>query len=100
MAKSLLSIALMIFATSHSFAATSVPIDTTTDAAIHLLPLNISLEGELVIVPLPASTLLDNALAIRSTHIVDDEQPAVIRINTHNLMQHDARLVDFISSVA
>ena len=95
MTKSLLTIAIVFVATANSFAAATVSVD---DLTVTLTPAPAASDTELSLTPLPASTLMDNTLADCGCDI---ERPtAKVRVNIHNLLLRDSRLVDMVESIA
>ncbi len=99
MSKSIVSLVLVVVLSSTTMA---IPCTCIT-SPIHGPEMRMA-NGVLIDSPaitrLPASILLDNALVDNGSDAGAKLQHAVIRINTHNLMNQDSRLVDLVSRIA
>ncbi len=100
MSKSIVSLvfAAVLSSAALATACTSVPNTLTTSS--EMLIANDRLIDSRPVTTLPASILLDSALVDNGGTAGAKLQHAVIRINTHNLMHHDSRLVDLVSRIA
>ncbi len=100
MSKSIVSLvfAAVLSSTALATACTSVPNILTTSS--EMLIANDRLIDSRPMTQLPASVLLDNALVDNGSDAGANLRHAVIRINTHNLMHRDPRLVEMVSRIA
>ena len=100
MSKSIVSLVLVAMLSATTFAAPCTCIPPAPVTSSELLTASDLLIEARPMTRLPASVLLDNALVDNGHDAGAELQHAVIRINTHNLMHHDSRLVDLVGRIA